>query len=67
MPRTDMKGAQRLLAEIEEATQRAEAQLARVQSEGADHFQQSMALAHENLDEASLDRYTAHARALAAR
>jgi hypothetical protein len=58
------KQAQRLLAEIQEATGRAERQLARCQSEGADHFQKNLAMAHERLDENSLDRYIAHARAL---
>lgn len=65
MTTANLKPAQRLLAEIEEAHGRAERQLARIQSEGADHFQHNLAMAHERLDETSLDRYTAHAKALA--
>lgn len=59
-----MKEARHLLAEIDEATKRAERQLSRVRTEGADHFQKNLDMLHGKLDEASLDRYTAHARAL---
>lgn len=61
----DLKPAQRILAEIEEATRRAETQYARQKAQGHDHFRETLAMAHERLDEDSLDRFTAHAKALA--
>lgn len=41
---------------VDEATGRAERQLARTQAEGANHFRQHLALVHEQLDASHLDR-----------
>lgn len=63
---SDTKQAVRILAEIQEARQRAERSLSAAQQAGSDHFRQRLAMARETLDERSLDRYSAHAGALAA-